>query len=176
MAPTISGTMGIKQKQYCDMRSEWKYDHKSKIYILVFLTIKKAQMRPARLLISLSKLFLVKICSRAPAHMSPFNQHSPAAEGNVAGEEREIWSEQRWQSCLRDKCSLSPIKEGECKSKQVCEWKTGEDVRRGREEGWEGVVSNNKSNLNLKLTRCRDCRVLKYEGTTKDNRGGENEN
>lgn len=53
------------------------------------------------------------------------------------------------------------------KSGQKCEWKTGDGVGRRSQEGKEGVVvSFNKFNLNPKLTRCRDCRVLKYEGTT----------
>lgn len=48
------------------------------------------------------------------------------------------------------------------KSRQKRERKAGEDVGRRREEGKEGVVvSCNKFNLNPKLTRCRDCRVLK---------------
>lgn len=63
---------------------------------------------------------------------------------------------------FKTNATCHPFKRKKCKSRQKREWKAGEDVGRRREEGKEGVVvSCNKFNLNPKLTRCRDCRVLK---------------
>lgn len=59
---------------------------------------------------------------------------------------------------LKDK----EVKRKKCKLAERREWRSWDGEGRRREEGKEGVVTScNGFNLNLKLTRCRDCRVLK---------------
>lgn len=52
--------------------------------------------------------------------------------------------------------------EKKCKLAHRHEWRSWDGEGRRREAGKEGVVAScNGSNLNLELTRCGDCRVLK---------------
>lgn len=75
---------------------------------------------------------------------------------------------------------VTHLKEGEekkkRKSRQKCEWRTGRTTwgEGGRKEK-EGVVAScNEFNLNPKLTRCRDCRVLKiWRNYQRQHGGGE---
>lgn len=110
-APTIWAVTGLKQ---CEIVLLWNtvtpetYSMNQKcISYSGLISIKDAKLSCSGLTQSISTVIL-QLCTCR--HVSSQREFT-CCRRNVGGEEeRQRWNEWRWQSCLQDKCGLSPVK------------------------------------------------------------------